>query len=74
LQAAGYRIFGNDSGWMMVNAVGMPIQQRHVDRLREIMQSERNEELSNEEAWEMTRRLYNLFRLLLHGVIDGEDD
>ncbi len=52
----------------------MPIQQHHVDRLREIIQKEQGKNLTNEEAWETARRLYHLFRLLLWGIVEGEED
>jgi len=48
----------------------MPMQQHHVDRLREIIQREQGRTLTNEEAWEMARRVYNLFHLLLRGTHD----
>lgn len=50
------------------------IQQHHVDELKRIIWEEQHEQLSDEEAWEMAHRLYNLFRLLLDGVVEDEDD
>jgi hypothetical protein len=43
----------------------MPITQRHIDELKTIYQKQSGEELSNKEAWDMTIRLVNLFRILL---------
>lgn len=50
----------------------MPLQQHHVNRLKQIVEAEQGEVLSDKEAWLMARRLYGMFRLLLHGVLDED--
>jgi hypothetical protein len=50
----------------------MPINQHHIDELRQIYREEFGEEISNEEAWEMCTRLVNLYRLLLDAEIEQE--
>lgn len=48
---------------------GMPIQDRHVARLREIYQNEFGRELPVNEAWAMAHRLVTLVK-----VLQNEDD
>jgi len=38
----------------------MPLKQRDIDELKKLYKQEYNEELSNQEAWEMGTRLLDL--------------
>jgi hypothetical protein len=48
----------------------MPILQHHINEFKEIYWKQTGEELPDKEAWEMTIRLANLFRLLLQDKQD----
>ena len=54
--------------------IHMPIQPHHVDRLKAIIKAEQGKDMTEKEAWDMARRLYHLFRLLLWGIVDGDDE
>ncbi len=57
---------------MKVIMVGMPLNQRHIDELKEIYHKHTGDSLSNQDAWDMARRLIGLFRLLLNNKHNNE--
>ena len=48
----------------------MPLNQKHIAELRQIYFKHTGKSLSNQEAWDMARRLIYLFRLLLPSETD----
>ena len=51
--------------WLGIMEI-MPLNQKHIDELKQTYLKHTGESLSDQEAWNMARRLVNLQRMLLN--------